>query len=155
MIDRALVLQPDSFQAGLWRAGQLSAAGRHADSLAQLRRLSYQTAQGSFYLPWVVKILAENGERTEAEQIMKSLPAPSVPLEYVGQAALGRPAEALASISTDTVSVFMVSDLYLNPDLDPVRGDPRFAQLLSTLGRSESNARAQAWRATLPSAARK
>ena len=152
LVDRALALQPDAEQAAHWRAIHLSALGRHAEALAQLRRLP---VGGRFYVPWVVKVLVDAGLRPEAEQAMKELTPQAAHFKYVGLAALGRPDEALAAMPADFILVVLVSELYLNPDLDPIRNDPRFVQLLATLGRTEANSRAQAWRAAHPSPSRK
>ena len=152
LVDRALALQPDAEQAGHWRVMYLSELGRHAEAMAQLRRMPVGSR---FYVPWTVKVLVGAGLRPEAEQAMKELTPQAAHFRYVGLAALGRPDEALAALSADFVLVALVSDLYLNPDLDSLRNDPRFVQLLATLGRTEANSHAQAWRVAHPSAPRK
>jgi TolB-like protein/Flp pilus assembly protein TadD len=145
--ERALALQPESLQAGVWRALDLSSLGRHAEALAQLRKLPLK---GTFYVPWTVKVYVAAGLRAEAEQMMGNLTGDELRFKYAGLAALGRPDEALASLPTDSVSAAQLSDLYFNRDLDPVRDDSRFVQLLATIGCTEANARARTWRASLP-----
>jgi TolB-like protein/Flp pilus assembly protein TadD len=147
--ERALALQPDSSQAAVWRAVVLSELGRNREALDQIRQIPSDL---SFYAPWIIKVQVAAGDRSAAEQTLRLLPPQFALLKYAALAALGRPEEALASLSPNYISVVLVSDLYVNPDLDPIRSNPRFVQLLATLGRTEANSRAQAWRASNPNA---
>lgn len=68
-------------------------------------------------------------------------------MAFRGLAALGRPREALDTLNPATLGMSDIGDFLVSPDFDAVRQDPKFAQLLATLGLTEAHARAQAWRA--------
>src|SRR5262249_23693599 len=106
--ERALVLQPDSKQAAMWRAQYLSDLGRNDAAVEQIRRI---VPVSDFYVPTVMAVLVAAGQRAEAEQFFAKISPDSGWERYGALAALGKPEEALASISPDAISVHLVSDL--------------------------------------------
>ena len=145
--ERALVVQPGSVQAASGRATELSMLGRNEEAVAQVHRLGLTDA---FYAPYTVEVLVRAGLRDEADKLVNSIPDTPGSLKFVGLAALGRTDEALAAMRPDEITIGLSSELYSNPSFDPIRGDPRFVQLLTTLGLTEANARARVWHAAHP-----
>jgi len=143
--DRALALQPDSRQAGVWRAVNLVALGRTDEAMAQIHSMPQDWG---YHTSRVVQALVGAGHREEAEHLMRNYPVAGTGDEWEGWAALGDREETFARLSANQMQAAVVGLVYLNGDLDPFRNDPRIVQLLATTGRTEANARAQAWRAS-------
>lgn len=142
--ERALALQPESVQAGIWRALDLSGLGRHDEAVGQARRM-VAAARVEGYQGFLIRVLARGGARAEAEALLKTIPAGEPGQVFRSLVALGRPQEALDAVAPASLGVHQMGDWLVSPDFDPVRRDPRFVQLLATLGLTEAHARAQAW----------
>jgi TolB-like protein len=143
--ERALAIKPDAIQAAVWKALDLSALGRHDEAVAWLRR--FPTA-GTIYGSFVVGVFWQAGSKVEAEAALKQIRLDDG--RYAALAAMGRTEEALAAMQPAIISIQPFDDVFVNPAYDPIRHDPRFVQVLATLGMTEAHARAQAWRAARP-----
>jgi tetratricopeptide (TPR) repeat protein len=136
--ERALALMPDSSQAGIWRARCLAMLGRHDEAVAQARRVKEDVGPQSIYL---VEVFVAAGLKAEGEAILAKLDQKFAGWRFIGLLELGRYQEALAAMNPAEMSP---QSLY-QVDLDPVRDDPRFKQVLATLGLTEADARTRAW----------
>ncbi|MDI1249902.1 MAG: tetratricopeptide repeat protein [Lacunisphaera sp.] len=141
--ERALALMPDSVQAAIWRARCLAKLGRHEDAVSQARRVKEDGGPQSVYL---VEVFAAAGLKSEAEEILAKLDRKFVGWRFVGLLELGRYEEALAAMDPAAMS----PQSFYQANLDPIRDEPRFKQLLATLGLTEADARMQAWRKAHP-----
>ncbi|MDP1580224.1 MAG: TIR domain-containing protein [Candidatus Didemnitutus sp.] len=142
--ERALALQPGSRQAGVWRAVELSGLGRHEEAIAQARLM---TGEVEDYERFLIGVLAAGGARAEAEVLLRKIPASEKGRIFRSLVALGRPQEALEFVDAASLRISDMGDFHTDPNLDPIRSDPRFVQLLATLDMTEAHARGQAWRA--------
>ena len=148
VIDRALALQPDSIQAGIWKTLALGSLGRHAEAVALLRKLPWA---GSTYEEYAAEVFTRAGLPAEAEKAYALIPAGASATTRAGALArMGRPQEALAAMDPARMNISNANELLFDEIYDPIRADPRFVKLLSTLGLTEAHARAQAWRAAHP-----
>jgi TolB-like protein/lipoprotein NlpI len=146
--ERALALQPDSLQARVFKAQLLSLLGRHDEAVTLLRQLPWPQTIFEYY---AVGVFHRAGSKAEADQAYALLAAGhSANFKYLGLAVLGRYDEALNALSADGTPVQPSGEVLFRPDFDPMRNDPRFKELLATLGMTEAHARAQAWRAAHP-----
>jgi TolB-like protein/Tfp pilus assembly protein PilF len=136
--ERALALRPDSVQAAIWRARCLSKLGRHEEAVAQARRVKDAGDTQSVYL---VEVFAAAGLKSEAEAMIAQPDRNFGGRRFTGLLELGRRDEALAAINPAEMS----SQSLYQSNLDPIRDDPRFKQVLATLGLTEADARMQAW----------
>jgi TolB-like protein/tetratricopeptide (TPR) repeat protein len=150
VVDRALVLQPDSMQARIWKTLWLTELGRHDEAVALLRKIPWA---GSTYEEYAVMVFARAGLKAEAEQVFALIPAnASSAVKVSALLRLGRPQDALSAMDPATMHTDPAADLLFDHSYDPIRGDPRFVNLLATLGLTEANVRAQAWREAHPPA---
>ena len=129
----------------MWKARVLSALGRHDEAVALIRQLPFEK---TLYAVYAVEVFTRAGLKAEAEQVLARVPEREG--KYFALAALGRPGDALAAMDPATISMITSHDVLFNSAYDPIRRDPRFVQLLATLGLTEAHARAQAWRAAHP-----
>ena len=146
--ERALALQPGSVQAGDWRALDLSGLGRHDEAVAQVRKM-IGIGGRSVYRASLISVLIKAGARAEAETLFREISADG-DQAFRSLVAMGRPKEALDTMKAERLALSDVGLLLDSPDLDPVRQEPQFVQLLATLGLTEAHARAQKWRAARP-----
>ena len=148
VVERALALKPDSLQASVWKALCLSQLGRHAEAVALLRSIPW--ADGGYY-HFAITVFVRAGLTAEAEQALARVPKDDYGnLRALGLARIGRPQEALEALDPATTNIANAVELLYLEQYDPIRNDPRFIKYLATLGLTEANARAQAWRAAHP-----
>jgi len=144
VLERALVLQPNSAQALTGKAIALLGLGRFGEAIALARQLP----AGALYTRSdQLRIFGPAGLQAEAEALLSAVdPRSFVPKSHL-LLALGRVEEAIAALDASTIRANYLDDLLFDPVVDPIRGDPRFKQFLATLGVTQAHARAQAWRA--------
>ena len=147
LCDRCDALQPGIESVRGRRVAALISLGRTDEALALTRQVTVKTGGD-----WRFKIrnLAAAGAKAEAAALLASAPAdrsfPRSPL-LLG---LDRREEALASLNPMEWTSNSIGTIFFDPLFDSIRGDPRFAKFLATLGLTEAHARAQAWRAAHP-----
>jgi len=138
--ERALALQPNSAQA-------LSAKSL---ALLELRRVDEAIAVARTFasrdrIDFSVEIFARAGRQAEADALLPAAKGDAE--EFYSLAAAGHTEEAIAAFTASRLSVIGLGFFFFEPACDAMRGDPRVAQTLATVGATEANARAQAWRA--------
>jgi TolB-like protein/tetratricopeptide (TPR) repeat protein len=141
--ERALALRPDSVQAAIWRARSLSSLGRHEEAVAQARRLKDAGDPQSVYL---VEVFVAAGLKSEAEAMLAKPDRNFGGRKFTGLLELGRRDEALAAMNPAEMN----PQSLFQSNLETVRDDPRFKQVLATLGLTEADARIQAWHKAHP-----
>jgi TolB-like protein/Tfp pilus assembly protein PilF len=143
--DRALAVRPDELQATWGKAMALVCLGRRDEAVALFHGRSPDNPIGREFQ---VMVLAKAGMTREAEALMPSL-EPNTPLvmKMACELALGRRAEAIAMLDPGPLTTNLMDALLFDSLFDPLRGEPKFAQVLGEVGLTEANARAQAWRA--------
>jgi TolB-like protein/Flp pilus assembly protein TadD len=144
--ERAVALQPNAVQGNVWKAMDLSGLGRHDEAIAIMRRFPIDD---TVYVVFGFGVFVQAGLSAEAEKHLLSVPAE---VRFIALAHLGRYEDALAALDPATLPITFIGDVLVAPLYDPIRGDRRFGQFLSTLGATEAHARAQAWRAAHPTA---
>jgi tetratricopeptide (TPR) repeat protein len=147
MAERALAIQPSAIQAQALQAQALLALGRPEDAVRLVRPLPSDAAIVSAQK---VAVFAATGHAADLEAMLPQLNGANLLAKLAALAALGRKAEALAAIDARWFSANRTDLLLSEPLLEPLRGEPRFGQLLTELGLTEAHARAQAWRAAHP-----
>lgn len=138
-------LQMDSTRQGTRRllANALTGLGRYDEAAVELQRLI--AASGGWHraaVPELGYTYARAGRRAEAEQVRAAIERargegkPLTPYPYAELlSALGRPGEAFAMLdeALETQASGLVT-VAINPAMDPLRSDPRFAAFLRRLG---------------------
>jgi serine/threonine-protein kinase len=139
--DRALALEPEHITVNAWLALALNLAGRHADAATRARRvltLVDNTPSRTGLMAW---ILSRAGERGEAQVLLRRLealpdgtPAREVALIWARLAVddLEGAIETLAT-ATQTSPEHVAAYGVVQPIVDPLRADPRFAAVLRQL----------------------
>ena len=145
--DRALTLQPGSIQALAVKGRALLDLGHKTPAVEIARALPSGRSIVSTYK---VRILAGAGHLPEVEAMLPVLTGGNHMARISALLALGRQEEALGALDANWVTANRTDQLLFEPDLNPIRGEPRFQQMLATLGLTEAHARAQAWRAAHP-----
>ena len=144
LAERALRLQPNAEQAlamkavALAKLGEAEAAAAAAQSLPLRGALNGEIA------------LVTAGKLNAAAALLASLPDDDLGARIAGLVGLGRTAEALTALKPELLVSGMGDLLLFQPVFDPLRSDPRFREVLKTVGLAEANDRAQAWRAAHP-----
>jgi serine/threonine-protein kinase len=135
-IDRALALNPD-FPIGLWvQAEVLAVDGRFADAVTAARRAVTGSPAWRFGLAWA---LIGAGQRDEALRIAGDLRRDPSALDQWGlaevYAALGDTDEAMRWLEAAYRSRWSwMLWMDFNPAFEPIRGDPRFIDLMRRVG---------------------
>ncbi len=166
---RAAELDPFSLRILENYAKGLVLAGRQEEALAVLGRAEALSARAPLTLFTKAEALLQLGRRAEAIAVARELgdAERAVQLAKAGEKseaeaalgeaegwlryqlliALGRTAEAIASLRAEDMPASKLRNWLMDPRLDPFRQEPHFLNLLATLGLTEAHARMQAWRA--------
>jgi adenylate cyclase len=136
----AVAADPNSWWAHELLARAYARAGRFADALAEARKAQQLSAYAEVESV-LGRIYADAGDRVEAEKVLSHLrermrdefvAPPYMATILIG---LGRLDEALAELAKAAEQrSYYVAYWKVDPDLDPVRSDPRFTALLKKVG---------------------
>jgi len=135
-----IVRNPDRPYARLWLGRAYARAGRFPEAIAELSDLlktedlvEYESALG--------RVHADAGNTAEATEVLKHLRERtrdefvSAALVATVQVGLGDMDEAFASLAqAATEHSYLAGWWKLDPELDPLRSDPRFSALLKSVG---------------------
>ena len=133
---RALVLEPNFYEALLWLGLSYLQQGRFDEANAQFRQANEVGAESSEPLEMLAYLLATRGEKENARKLLRELQANSLPkvrpynvaLIYL---ALGQRRQALAWLEKPFINwTERLRILRLDPRLDLLKDDSRFAMIL-------------------------
>jgi len=133
-LSKTLEMDPEFQQARIDLARAYSSQGKHAEALAQVDRLHLVAATVRELLR--ATVLARADRREEALGLARDLEARSArePLDPVAFAAvwiaLGDHDKALALLGRACADHEWMSDVKIAPEMDPVRADPRYHEVL-------------------------
>lgn len=133
---RALERDPDFQYTWVLLADAYSMSGRHEEAIAAARRSLEIDPNDGNYPMWLAFVLARAGQTEEARRLAKQEADTSDPtrvaMVYV---ALDEPEEAFAWLDRALAaeSPFLV-EMAVDPRWDPIREDPRFAEMVGSLG---------------------
>ena len=137
---RALELDP-SYGAALSRmADAYEQWGKNEEALAALRKLQQIEEDRRVWLRPLGRIYARMGKRREALEIIQTLEADNNiaggrPFALVAvYSALGDRDRAIAALEQGVQTRSLLPVIFADPQLDPLRSDPRFQQLLRRVG---------------------
>jgi tetratricopeptide (TPR) repeat protein len=137
-IDTAIAVSPTQAMMHLWRGQSLEMLGRQADALAAYRRAVEFSEEGAVFLAALARGHAAMGERAEAERLLtriaagRTIPAYEIAKVYL---ALGQTDEALRWLEhAFQARAHSMVFLRVDPQLGPLRGDPRFEELATRVG---------------------
>ena len=133
-LSKTLEMDPEFQQARIDLARAYSSQGKHTEALAQVDRLHLVAATVRELLR--ATVLARADRREEALGLARDLEARSArePLDPVAFAAvwiaLGDHDKALALLGRACANHEWMSDVKIAPEMDPVRADPRYHEVL-------------------------
>jgi serine/threonine protein kinase/tetratricopeptide (TPR) repeat protein len=138
---RALQIAPDFLIAHFGLGRVYSAMGRHSDALTELNA-ALGTSRPPAYLVEIARVLIAAGQRAESDNVLRALEERRAKGEgysfdnhaYIAAAA-GRIDEAF-DILNRAIDERLTNVLWIDvdPRVDPLRSDPRFAALLARIG---------------------
>jgi serine/threonine-protein kinase len=136
----ATTIQRDNWWAHAWLARAYARAGRFPEALAAARKAQQLSAYAEIESV-LGRVLADSGDRAEATKVLDHLrerartefvAPPYLATILIG---LGRLDEALVELAKAVEArSYYVMYWRVDPDLDPLRSDPRFAALLKKVG---------------------
>lgn len=147
LLDRALARNPDYAMANLWRAWALAEMDSLTAALDAHRRAVAASDSGAVFMAALARTLALAGDRATAETLLRRLETSSATGGYVPSyeiakihEALGRRDEAFAWLERARVQgSHSLALIRVDPQLDPLRSDTRFARLLEQVFADEPN----------------
>jgi TolB-like protein/Tfp pilus assembly protein PilF len=141
----ALALQPDNAQARCWRAWALVDLQRMPEAVEEGRRLAKKG--GPMESTFAAAVLYRGGQRREADEAFKQIPVSVKTSVYYLLAVTGRRDDVIALMAPSIARPAELSLLMYLPVFDPLRGHPRFREILRDAGAGAAHTRAQAERA--------
>ena len=146
--ERAVALQPDSWRAVAAKSAALWAVGRKEEAVTVARSVeeSNPSSQG---LGRALLVLGRAGLTAEIESKRNVSGGLANLVRLQGAVAMGRWDEFFSNWGPNMLTVDDPWFLYA-PELDAVRGDPRFLSVLKEAGLDEAHTRVQAWRKAHP-----
>ena len=136
---------PDYWYPRLWLGRAYAHTGRFSEAVAELHTAQQLEGSGNTEIESALgRTLADAGNRAEATKVLEHLrqrrreefiSAPFMANLYIG---LGEVDEAFAELAqAETEHSAYVGFWKVDPDLDPLRSDPRFTELLKKVGLDE------------------
>src|SRR5262249_46538012 len=132
---RALELDPGYIPALARIADTYDQLGKYYEALAAISR--YQQSAGDTKVGWspLARVYAHMGKRDEARQILrkveKNFMGPGVYWKVAGiYSALGDRDRAISALEEGAQNRSFLAFIFRDPELDPIRSDPRFQELL-------------------------
>jgi Flp pilus assembly protein TadD len=133
---------PDYWYAHLWLGRAYARTGRFSEAIAELRTAQQLEGSGNTEIESALgRAYADAGDRSEATKILNHL-RERMHGEFISAAllanlhiGLGQVDEAFVALAqAETEHSYYVGFWKVDPDLDPLRADPRFAALLKKVG---------------------
>ena len=134
---KALELDPNFFPAHLQLADGYAAQGKFAQSLAELEKAASVSPRDPQVQAFLGYVYAKSGRKEDAERVLKEMKVESqrryvsgylVALVCIG---LGKNEEALQWLERAyQQNDYQLSWISVSPEFDPLRSDPRFADLV-------------------------
>ena len=147
-VDRVLVSQTDQREARQWRAWALMELGRMPDAVAEARRL---VVAGVLLDPVFATVVLDRARlRAEADEAFRRIPVSVKSTVAYLVAMEGRRDDIIALMAPAIGQPAELPLLYYLPAFDPIRGHPRFREILRGADATSAHRRAQeeraAWR---------
>ncbi len=138
LLGRALARNPDYAMANLWRAWTLAEMDSLTAAIDAHRRAVAASDSGAVFVAALARTLARAGDRATAETLLRRLETSSMTGGYVPSyeiakihEALERRDEAFAWLErARTQRSHSLALIRVDPQLDALRSDPRYARLL-------------------------
>ena len=137
-LQKVLMLDPDRIYTRIHLAQSLEGQHRYAEAIAEFNRVAPSLGGLS---PGLAHAYAAGGNRNDAEKILKKLEEPSddgtqdwyfIACVY---AALGDKDKAFSWLEKASANHdYFLTFLNVDPQMDPLRADPRFGRLLQRIG---------------------
>jgi len=143
-LDRALALQPTHVQARCWRAWALLELERMPEAIAEAKRLA--AAGGAMPATFAAAVLYRAGQRKEADEAFRQIPAAVKTSVYYLLAVTGRRDDVIALMAPSIARPEELALLIYLSAFDSIRSHPRFREILREAGAGAAHARGQSER---------